>query len=323
MNIVKSVLLTLEKNRGEWISGGKLADKLGVSRNTIWRTMNNLTAEGYPIESVTGRGYRLKVGQDVISELGIRPFLNRPDAYTFECRGTVDSTNKILKELARNGAPTGTVIVADSQQSGRGRFGRTFHSPPGTGVYFSFLLRPDAYHAPVHILPAIAAVATSEGIRETFGVENGIKWVNDIYIDGRKVAGILTEAEIDLETGTQAYVVIGIGINIYTPIQPFPEEISQIAGTVLGKNETLPNGRNRLIAAILNHWEYYSSPVHLAECSHLFRARSVLDGQTVDVTIGRETFSASVIECDEKFQLIVETDKGERRALSYGEVTLH
>ncbi|MGI6077893.1 MAG: biotin--[acetyl-CoA-carboxylase] ligase [Fastidiosipilaceae bacterium] len=321
MDILKSVLTALENHTGEWISGGKLADQFDVSRNTIWRAMNNLIAAGYPIESVTGRGYRLSSGKDVLSETGIKLNLKRPDAYEFDCRGTVDSTNRILKELARDGAPSGTVIVADSQLKGRGRFGRTFHSPPGTGIYFSFLLRPEAYHVPVNILPAIAAVATSEGIREVFGIKNGIKWVNDIYIDDRKVAGILTEAEIDLETGSQAYVVVGIGINVYAPLQSFPEEIKNIAGTVLD-GEPRPNGRNRLIAAILNKWDYYSAVENIDECSRLFRERSILKGRDVQVTIGRTTYPASVIDCDDKFQLIVEQIDGTRQILSCGEVTL-
>ena len=244
------------QNADSYISGEELAGRLKVSRAAVWKAVGQLRAEGYAIESVPGRGYRLLSASDVLSEEGIRRHLQHQELNLQVVR-TITSTNTVLKTLAAEGAPSGLALIAGEQTAGRGRMGRSFYSPAGTGLYLSLMLRPAMRAEEAVRLTACAAVAAAETIEELSGRETRIKWVNDILVDGRKVCGILTEASVDCENGMMNYVIIGLGVNLRDPEGGFPEELQSIAGAAF-EAEQIPELRCRLAAGILDRLAAYA-----------------------------------------------------------------
>ncbi len=238
-----------------------------------------------------------------------------------EIRETVGSTNTVVKELAEQGAPEGTVLIADRQTAGRGRLGRSFHSPSGTGLYMSILLRPGFSAEDALSITTAAAVAVAAAVEKVTGETAKIKWVNDVYLRGRKICGILTEAAADLSSGGLRYAVLGIGVNVLEPEGGFPEEISDVAGALFAKAPET-DVRAALAAEILNFfWEYYKAlPVRtfLSE----YKRRSLLTGMEIAFTRGNEQSRGTVLGIDDKARLLVELDNGGTEAFSAGEVQI-
>lgn len=224
------------------------------------------------------------------------------------------STNATARELAQDGAPEGTVVVAAAQTAGRGTRSRAFFSPQG-GVYMSILLRPR--EADGCLITSCAAVAVARAIERLCPLKVQIKWVNDLYVGGRKLCGILTEAGFTPEGGID-YVVLGIGVNVAAV--PFPPEITAIA-TSLG-NEGCAVDRAALIAAILEEWEIAYATIGSGDFLAESRARSCVLGQRVTVTRGNERFTATARDINDRGHLVVETDYGETLALLSGEVSI-
>jgi BirA family biotin operon repressor/biotin-[acetyl-CoA-carboxylase] ligase len=196
------------------------------------------------IDSVTNRGYCLSHGSDILSEAVLRGYLHDCPPLELDVFDTVDSTNTVCLKRASGGDRRTYAAVAGGQTRGRGRRGRSFFSPDGTGLYMSILLRPSGLSADEAVkFTTIAAVAVSEAIEAVACKTASIKWVNDIYVSGRKACGILTEASFNPEDGTLDYAVVGIGINVYEPQGGFPEEIKDRAGALAG-----PVNRNNLPA---------------------------------------------------------------------------
>ena len=189
----EDLLSLLWQNADAYIAGEELARRLSVSRTAVWKAIGQLRETGYNIESVSNRGYRLLSESDVLSEEGIRRHLKHQEL-KLQVYKTITSTNTVLKSLAAEGAPAGLVLIAEEQTAGRGRMGRSFYSPADSGLYLSLLLRPNVSAVEATRLTACAAVAVAETIEELSGRPAQIKWVNDIFVDGRKVCGILTEA---------------------------------------------------------------------------------------------------------------------------------
>lgn len=193
MSTKEKLLVLLEREPGTYISGEKLADEIGVSRNAVWKAARALRNEGYLIDAGTNRGYSLRFGSDRLSPTGIFKHLKHENDLSISVRRTVDSTNTWVRQRAQEGAAEGTVVVAEGQTAGRGRRGRAFFSPEGSGIYLSLLLRPSIDPSQAHLLTCAAAVAVARAIERTSGQSASIKWVNDVYCNERKVAGILTE----------------------------------------------------------------------------------------------------------------------------------
>lgn len=250
----------------EYTSGQVLCEKLGVSRQAIWKNILQLKEAGYQIESQPKKGYRLLesadrlVGADIESRLA-------PDCLCLrvECLETVDSTNTRAKQLAELGEPEGTLVVAEEQTAGKGRRGRGWASEPGIGIWMSLILRPQLKPQQAASVTLVAAMAVAKGIRECCGLETGIKWPNDVVINGKKVCGILTETSS--EPDYIHYAVPGIGINANTP--EFPEELRDRATSIYletGKK----TDRNALIAAVMNAFsDYYRRYLETADLSLL------------------------------------------------------
>ena len=317
----EQVLALLWEARDEYISGAELAGQLGVSRTAVWKAIGQLKAQGYLIESVTNRGYRLSSRSDVLSAAGVEKYLKN-QSLNIRVVDTVDSTNAAMKRMAAEGAPQGSVLIANQQSAGRGRMGRSFFSPPGTGIYMSLLLRPRMDAQRATLVTASAAVAVAEAIEQLSGEPVQIKWVNDVLFHGRKVCGILTEAAMDFESGMIDYVVPGIGVNTAVPEEGFPPELQGIAGAAFGA-AWVPELRCRLAAEILDRFMGYYACLGSRDCYEAYKSRSVVLGKDVQLlSPGREAIPARVLDIDEDFALIVETGDGQVQRVNAGEVSL-
>ena len=313
------VLETLWTHADESISGEELAARLDLSRTAVWKAVEQLRADGYLIESAPRRGYRLLSKSDVLSEEGIRKFLRSPDL-RLRCFAEIGSTNTALKELANRGEGAGLAFVAGRQTAGRGRMGRSFFSPEDSGVYLSLLLRPDMPADQSTGITACAAVAVAETLEELSGRKVGIKWVNDLLVEGKKVCGILTEASLDCENGQLSYAVVGIGVNALEPAGGFPEELRDIAGAVFPER-SLPELRCRLAAEILDRLWRYCGGETLQDCFNAYRSRSLVLGQEVELlSPGKEPERALVLDLERDYALRVRLSDGSERRVLSGEV---
>lgn len=304
---------------GETVEGAKLARELGVSRNAVWKVMNSLRQNGYEIEAVPNRGYRLLSVPDRLSEAEIRRWLAaEPAGRTLEIHEQLDSTNNRAKALAAAGAPHGTAVIADSQTGGRGRLGRSFFSPEHSGVYMTVILRPDCAPEQAGLLTSLAAVAAARAVEKVSGADVKIKWVNDLYLNDKKICGILTEAGLGLEAGRLEYAVVGIGINVNRMV--FPPELKGIATSIGNETGTAPD-RNRLIAEILNELDALYGDLETGAFLAESRRRSNVIGRTVTVMEGGRKYPARALDIDSQGRLVIETEAG-KACLNYGEVSL-
>lgn len=315
MSIKNDVAALLEQRRGAAVSGQELADRLGVSRAAVWKAVKQLQEEGYRISAGTNRGYILENETDVLTAEGIRLYL--PERYRenpVEVFRTVSSTNTEAKSAALRGMPDGTIIAADGQTAGRGRFGKSFYSPEGTGLYMSVILKPHKPLSDCTDITMSAAVALIESVEKVCGIRAGIKWVNDIFYNGRKISGILTEAMSDFESGMAETVIVGMGINIRT--ESFPEEIAGLAGSLGVFAE-----RNRLCAEIASRLLDYAESGGRAELLNKYRERSIVPGRDITFLQGEITRSGRALEIDDNGCLVIETENG-RETLRSGEISV-
>ena len=322
MGTKEQILTLFEKNKGEYFSGEEIAERLSVSRAAVWKAVNGLRSEGYHIDAVQNKGYSLSVETDILSVQGIQKYL-RPvcSCIQLDVLPTLDSTNTLVRERAAAGAPEGYTVIANGQTNGRGRSGRSFYSPSDTGVYMSLLLRPHHYSAgQAARLTTMAAVAACEAIEKVSGEKAQIKWVNDIYVAGKKVSGILTEASIGLESGLLEYAVLGIGINVSPPRDGFPKELENVAGAVFGGAQS--DGKNRLAAEFLNRFMAYYSMLPQADYVANYRSRSLVLGKEIQVISPDGTQKATALDVDEECHLIVRYEDGKREKLSSGEISV-
>ena len=283
MKTKEHLLALFEKNKGTYFSGEEIAAALSVSRAAVWKAVQSLRREGYEIDAVPNKGYSLSSQTDILSAQGIRKYLEPACAgVKLTVLQTAGSTNAIARERAAAGAKEGDTVIAACQTNGKGRFGRSFFSPAETGIYMSLILRPAHGSSQRAVkLTTMAAVAGCEAIEAATGEKAQIKWVNDLYLNGRKVGGILTEASLGLENDFLDYVVLGIGINVYPPGNGFPEELRQIAGAVLPKARS--DGKNHLAAEFLNRFMFYYSDPENADYAGEYRRRSLAVGKEIQV----------------------------------------
>ena len=322
MNVKTRLLKLLENCRDGYISGSAMASELSVSRNTVWKAVESLRADGYEISAITNKGYRLTDRGDVMSEVSIAAHIKNEGVFHFDIRNSVTSTNTLLRELAVKGAHEGTVVVAEEQTAGKGRMGRAFHSPAGHGVYFSLLLRPGSKTNEATLITAAAAVATARAIEEVTGIRVGIKWVNDLFADGKKVCGILTEATFDMESGLMESAVLGIGVNVTTPEYGYPAGIEAVAAALMDRQTGKDGERCRLIAAMLDSfWEFYQE-LSARRFLDEYRARSILLGRDIYVLSQDGKQPARALEIDDECRLVVRFDNGEVSAIGSGEVSI-
>lgn len=320
MSIKDEVLKELESHKGAYISGGDLASSLGVSRNAIWKSIKFLEKKGYIIDAIPNKGYCLAIDNDILSAQSIGQFLNIDlDILVEKC---VTSTNIVLKEKAEQGARHGTVLIAEEQTLGKGRMGKNFYSPYGTGIYLSILLRPDIPAQEALFLTTSAAVATAKAIEDVSEKKADIKWVNDIYIENKKVCGILTEAAFNIETGKLDYAIVGIGINVCYPKEGFPLEIDKVATAVFDKDSDSINKRSLLIANLLNYFMDYYNNFNEKKYVSEYIDRSMLIGKEITIIDGQNSRDAIAVKIDNQCRLKVKFDDGTEKWLNSGEVSI-
>lgn len=239
MKIRENLLQMFKQAKGEFLSGEEISRRLGVSRTAVWKHIEELREEGYVFEAVRRSGYRLMSTPDVMIAEEIKAGLNtRVFGSEVHYYPTIDSTQNKCQELAKAGAPEGTLVVADQQVGGKGRLGRVWHSPPGTNISMSLLLRPTLELQKCPQITLLAAVAIVETLRDFCAIDAQIKWPNDILIDGKKVCGILTE--LNAESDRIHYLVIGMGLNVNTTAEQFPEDVREVATSLyIAKGEPL------------------------------------------------------------------------------------
>ena len=305
-----------------YVSGQQICEKFHVSRTAVWKVIEQLKEEGYQIEAVRNRGYRLKESPDILSQAEIESRIStewagRNVSYFRE----TDSTNTQAKRLGEEGAPHGTLVVAEAQNAGKGRRGRTWVSPGGEDIYMTLLLRPDILPSSAPMLTLVMALSVAEALREETGVDARIKWPNDIVSDGKKLCGILTEmsAEVDYIH----YVVIGVGINVNQP--SFPGELKDRATSLVietGKKFLRP----ALIAAVMRKFEkYYGSFTEQGNLSGIQEAYNSLlvnVGEHVRVLDPGHEYNAVSSGINEKGELLVQKEDGSTEAVYAGEVSV-
>lgn len=314
------VLRELERNRANYISGQELAERLNISRTAIWKAINSLKESGFQIESQTKLGYKLVESDDKLSDEGIRKGLRDElkdiDIVIYD---EIDSTNTEAKRrLYSSDVKDFTVIVADMQKGGRGRTGKSFTSPKGSGVYFSIILHPkDSYDFSYFDLTTVkAAVAVAEGLRESTGKQAEIKWVNDLFLKGKKICGILSELDADFESRSVKSVIVGIGINVNEPKDDSFKDLKDIAGYI-GTDVI----RNEILSSILNAFYENNYVKSDKEIIDYYKKHSLVIGKDLSFVLNGKKYSAKGVDINDKGNLIVDTGS-ERLTLSSGEVSI-
>ena len=331
MSTKLEVLRTLNDSCGTFISGQEIANAIGVSRNSVWKAVKSLQSQGFDILSSGSEGYCIVNKVDVLSkELIADQLKNNCDIYILD---SVDSTNNFAKTLACSQRPQ--LVISDCQTQGKGRLGRCFSSPAGKGLYLSIAISPDMDFGKAMLVTCISALATVNAIQKVTGLSCTIKWVNDIFLGEKKVCGILTEAESNLESGKIDKIIVGIGVNCFET--DFPEEIKSTAGYLANPPKSFD--RNQLAAAIVNEFMDLTTEFDQNKIIHMYRSRSNILGHQIKVfnpslakEIGRsgdrvnEGIRARAIDIDDNGGLIIELLEGkltrEMRTLNTGEITI-
>lgn len=319
---MKNEILRLLKTNDTYISGQQLCGYFKVSRTSVWKVMEQLKKEGYEIEAVRNRGYRLVSSPDVISEAEIKSLLGTEWAgkkvvYYDE----TDSTNNRAKDSGEKNGAHGTLFIADKQSAGKGRRGRVWESPSGKSIYMTILLRPEITPDKAPMLTLVMGLSAAEGIRKVSGVEAEIKWPNDIVMNKKKVCGILTEMATEMEYVN--YVVIGVGINVNQKY--FPEEIKETATSLYEETGNVYR-RSELIAAVLERFEKnYETFLEAGDLSGIRKAYDsilVNRGQEVKILEPGNEYTAVAEGINKNGELIVVLPDGRRKNIFAGEVSV-
>ena len=329
MSVKDTVLKVLEANKGLVVSGQKIAEEAGASRAAVWKAISQLREEGHGIQASTNKGYRLSSASDLLSAEGIHGACSRIPVSNIHCFKTIDSTNAKAKQLAIQGDIQVALIVSEEQTQGRGRMRREFFSPGSTGIYMSLLFKPTFDMTKSILVTTATSVAVCRGIQSVLGIDCRIKWVNDIFCNGLKVGGILTEGITNLESGHVEYIVVGIGINYSTPAGSFPSELSGIAGSLLpeGKSAShLSASRNQLIGSITTELLHLLDTLDEGNFLKEYKEKSLILGHQVVFSSFKDgtlvSDSGMAVDIDTGGGLVVELGNGERKVISSGEVTI-
>jgi BirA family transcriptional regulator, biotin operon repressor / biotin---[acetyl-CoA-carboxylase] ligase len=344
----KNVLNELKSNMSKYVSGEELSKALGVSRTAVWKYINEFKKEGYDIVSSSKKGYKLVSIPDIISVNEISynlatEVLGRNIVY-FD---TIDSTNSYAKKLGNANCVEGTVVVADMQTEGRGRLGRQWNSASGKGIWMSIVLKPNIGPEDAQIITIAAAIAVVAALKKSVGIDAGIKWPNDIIIDGKKVCGILTEMNSEMERVN--FIVLGIGLNVNQTAEDFPEDIKDLAtslkihlnkGTDRGNSspdllnctsqvnrppDSLDFNRCEIIKNLLYELERIYSKISkgfITEIIDEWKRHSITLGKDVRIISKSTNFTGVAINITKDGKLVVKCDDGEVREVISGEVSV-
>ncbi len=319
---MKTEILKLLRESGDYISGQELCSLFGVSRTAVWKVINQLKEEGYGIEAVQNKGYRLRLNPDVLSYSELKSRIRNnwagSEIYYYEETG---STNIDAKRLGEEGAAHGTIVVADKQNAGRGRRGRTWQSPAGKDIYFTILLRPSFEPDKASGLTLVMALSVAQAVERKCSLKAGIKWPNDVVLNGKKICGILTE--MNMETDYIQHVVIGVGINVN--LDEMPEEISQTATSILRESGE-KTARAELLQEVLARFEenygMYEKESDLSYMLEEYNSYLVNVGKQVKVLDPKGEFEGIARGINASGELLIETPDGKVAEIYAGEVSV-
>lgn len=311
MSTKEEVLKVLIRNSNDYFSGEDLAARLGKSRAAVWKAVKTLQKEGYIIDAITNRGYRLSEDNDILNSEIVKSRLSNDIEVIYY--PSIDSTNNQAKRLVSEGRNNTMLIICDEQTAGRGRQGKSFYSPALTGIYMSFVTHPMTALQNAVTATTAAAVAVCRAIEKLTDRKPKIKWVNDVYLDGKKICGILTEAVTDFETQTVTSVIIGVGMNIKTI--DFPDDVEN--ASCLGSNVK----RADLIAEIANEL-YRINNSDYSDFISYYRSHSMIIGEKINFIKNNMVTPATAIEIDSEGGLVVQLETGEIKTLRSGEISI-
>lgn len=320
--IRSAILEKLRNHTGQSVSGEELGRSLGISRTAVSKQIQKLRHEGYEIESTVSQGHRLLKLPDLLRPEEVCPRVTtRIFGNELHYFSQIGSTNDEAKKLAAAGCPEGTLIITEAQMGGRGRLSRGWFSPASKGIWFSVVLRPPFPPQEAPKCTLMAAVALNQAIRDITGVPSGIKWPNDILCNGRKMVGILTEMNAEMDAIN--YIVIGIGINVNIEASEIPQDLQGIA-TSLSIETGAPVSRLDLFIRILERLEEVYLNVResgFAGALDAWRKESITLGRMVTVTGIDKSFAGRAVDIDADGALLVSTEFGTERVIA-GDVSI-
>lgn len=319
MTTKNKVLNLLNQNPGKVFSGQAIADHLQISRTAIWKAVQSLKEEGFAIQSLPNAGYLLSSHVDLLHADTIKSQL-REEVAVF-VHPFLGSTNAEAKRMLSEGERNDVLVLADEQTAGRGRLGRSFFSPAKSGLYMSLGLVKLAPQMDPTLLTTMAAVAVCRAIEQLTERNPQIKWVNDLYIDGKKICGILTEGIINLETQTIDSIVLGIGLNVQLEPVSMPEELKEKMGALFVAEEPTIT-RNQLAISIVNEFYLLYSQMDKNEYLEEYRSRCFVLGKQINFTRNKEYLEGMATAIDDKGALVVRLQDGTETTLSYGEISI-
>lgn len=321
--MTKDEVIAILRQAEGYVSGEEISQTLGISRAAVNTAVKSLRRDGYDILSSTNRGYLLSGSTDKLNAGELLALLPAERLGSLICLETVDSTNNYLRTLAQNGAPDGQTVVSNKQTGGKGRLGRSFHSPENKGVYLSMLMRPESLPAETSNITAWVAVAMCSAVEAACGVRPGIKWVNDLVMNGKKICGILTEMSLESETNHIQYLITGIGINANHDEADFPEDIRNIASSIAvetgSKISRAALAREMILALdrLRADWPHEKQKYLSA-----YRRDCVTLGKEVRFVRNGTEFTAFAEDIDDCFGLVVRFSDGRLESLTSGEVSV-
>ena len=324
MNLDQQILTALHAAGAVGVSGAELSQRLAVSRAAIWARIEELRTLGYEIEASPHRGYRLRSvpdvlhADDLLSRLGNTRVIGR-DIRVFQ---ETSSTNDVVEKLARDGVPEGVVVFAESQTKGRGRLGRKWLSPAGRGLWFSVLLRPNLRPQAATQMTIATAVAVARAIRQQTGLKPGIKWPNDILLQGRKTAGILTELSAELDH--IKYLVIGIGVDVNVAPTEFPPDLRKLATSLRTESGRVHNRADVAVAILRALDDDYAriAAGHFEAVANEWAEHCTTLGQPVTIHIGDRRIHGRAEALDEDGALLLRTEHGRLERIIGGDVMM-
>jgi len=319
---MKTKILKVLRNSDKYISGQSICDELGISRTAVWKYMNQLKEDGYGIEATQNKGYNITKYPDVLTEVELGSLFETEffgnKIYFYD---EIDSTNNEAKKKAEDGAKQGTLVIAECQNGGRGRRGKKWISPSGSGIWMSFVLKPTIHPYGASMITLVAALSVVSALKNIKGFECNIKWPNDIVANGKKICGILTEMSSELDAVN--YVIIGIGININST--EFDEEISDIASSVFLETG-LTIKRSQVVADFAKYFEkYYSIFMQTQDMRGLideYNGLLVNVGREVKINNINSQFIGNAIGINDKGELLVKKQDGSVEKVIAGEVSV-
>ena len=314
----KTIIQMLIDSDSEYVSGQNISDKLGITRAAVWKRISKLKELGFEIESVTKKGYKLLSYPDILNkeliEIGMKSdFIG----HSVEVLESVDSTNDYAKKKAKE-LVDGSVIISLEQVKGKGRRGRSFHSGKGDGIYLSIILKPGFEPTKAPFITSIAGAALVNTFNK-FNIQTKVKWPNDVLINGKKVAGILTEMSADMEF--IEYIVLGVGINVSG--LEFPNELKNIATSL--KLEGYDVKKLNIIWQFVYEFELLYNLYlneNTSEVVNILRNNSSVIGKQINVHYMNEVESAIAVDINNQGALIIKTQEGEVKELSSGEISI-